>query len=63
MAVPVKEGEEFQPGSPSKLFTFPDNLTGAARAGNEGNTLVSVAARQRPRDIRLIVGWTTLLAR
>jgi hypothetical protein len=25
MTVPVKAGEEFQPGSPSKLFTFPDN--------------------------------------
>ena len=63
MTVPVKAGEEFQPGSPSKLFTFPDNLSGAARVGDEGSSLVSVATRQRPRDIRLIVGWTALLAR
>jgi len=63
MAVPVLEGDEFQPGSPSKLFTVPDNLTGAARVGNESNTLVSVVTRQRPRGIRLIVGWMVLLAR
>jgi hypothetical protein len=63
MTVPVKQGEEFQPGPPSRLFTSPSSITGAGRVGYESRTLVSVATGQRARDIRLILDWTALLAR
>jgi hypothetical protein len=62
-AVAVKEGEEFQPGAPRKLFTFPRDATGGASVEDGSRTLVNIATGQRPRDIRLILDWTALLGR
>ncbi len=66
IAVPVKEGEEFQPGSPSKVGDLSPDITGGAILGDSGDNsgmLVSVAHGRRPRDIRLILDWTALLGR
>ena len=63
IAVPVKEGEEFQPGSPRKLYTVPRDVTGGTTVGDGSRTLVSIATSRRPLDIRLILDWTALLGR
>jgi len=61
--VPVKAGEELEPGPPRKLFTAPRDVTGGATFGDGSRILVSIATNTRPRDIRLILDWTALLAR
>ncbi len=63
IAVPVTEGDEFQPGTPRKLYTVPRDVTAGARVGDGSRTLVSVATGRSPRDIRLILDWTALLER
>jgi hypothetical protein len=63
IAVPVEVGEEFQPGSPRKLFTLPRDATGGASVGDGSRRLLSIATGRRPRDIRLILDWTALLGR
>jgi Tol biopolymer transport system component len=62
VAVPVTEGEEFQPGPESKVADVsPDVTSGARTRMADGSALVSVATDRRPRDIRLILDWTALL--
>jgi Tol biopolymer transport system component len=61
IAVAVEAGEEFQPGSPRKLFTVPRDVTGGASVGDGSRALVSIATGSRPRDIRLVLHWTALL--
>jgi hypothetical protein len=61
IAVPVKAGEEFEPGPARKLFTFPLDITSGATFGDGSHTLVSIATNKRPRDIRLILDGTALL--
>jgi Tol biopolymer transport system component len=62
VAIPVKEGDEFQPGLPSKFKDPVPNLTSAAFF-DDGSALVSIAQNRRPRDIRIILNWTELLER
>jgi Tol biopolymer transport system component len=61
VAVPVKAGEEFQPGPPSKAGDLSPGLTGGTGMGDGRGTLVSVTTESRPRDIRIILNWTALL--
>ncbi len=61
VAVPVKEGEEFEPGPPHKVGDLAPDVTSGAFLADGRGTLVSVAHDTRPRDIRLILDWTALL--
>jgi Tol biopolymer transport system component len=63
VAVPVAEGEEFQPGSVHQLFATPRDATSGASVGDGSRTLVSIATGGRPRDIRLLLDWTALIGR
>ena len=63
IAVPVKEGEEFQPGSPRKLFTMPRDATSGAIVGDGSRTLVGIATGRRPRDVRIVIDWTAMVGR
>jgi Tol biopolymer transport system component len=61
VAVPVKEGNDFEPGPPHKVGALTPNITSGAGLGDTPGALVSVATDRHPRAIRLILDWTALL--
>lgn len=63
LAVPVMEGQEFEPGPPRKLADAAPDDTSAVRFGDRMQALVGIATNRRPRDIRLILDWTALVER
>ena len=63
IAVPVEGDMEFRPGPPHRLFTLSGYTAGLDVIARGDGFLVSTATETRPRDIRIILNWRTLMKR
>ena len=63
MSVPVLAGDEFRPGAPRPVYSYPSGVTGGAAIADGERFLLSIATETRPRDIGIVLNWEALLKR